>query len=269
MLQLNQFYIGESVNFMKENIPDNFVDLTVTSPPYDDLRNYNGFVFDYKLMLKELYRVTKQGGVVVWVVGDKTDKGSETLTSFQHALYAKNIGFNMHDTQIYYKNNPIPTAGNRYHQHFEYMFVFSKGKPKTFNPIMEECKYAGLANMKNRGKEGVLEYTKIERTKTKKVGNVFFYSIGGGITTKDKIAYSHPALFPDKLAEDQITTWSNEGDIVFDPMCGSGTTCKMAWLNKRNFIGIDISEEYINDICKPRLKMYGWDENNLNNTINY
>jgi site-specific DNA-methyltransferase (adenine-specific) len=121
--------------------------------------------------------------------------------------------------------------------------------------------------MKNRGKEGVLEYTKIERTKTKKVGNVFFYSIGGGITTKDKIAYSHPALFPDKLAEDQITTWSNEGDIVFDPMCGSGTTCKMAYLNKRNFIGIDISEEYINNICKPRLKQYGWKENTINNNI--
>lgn len=245
---------------MRKNIPDNYIDLTVTSPPYDDLRNYNGFIFDYQSMLKELYRVTKQGSVVVWVVGDKTQNGSETLTSFQHALYAKSIGFNVHDTQIYYKNNPIPTAGNRYHQHFEYMFVFSKGKPKTFNPIMEECKYTGLANMKNRGKEGSLEYTKIERTKTKKVGNVFFYSIGGGITTKDKIAYSHPALFPDKLAEDQVTTWSNEGDIVFDPMCGSGTTCKMAWINKRNFIGVDISGEYINDICKPRLEQYDWNK---------
>ena len=239
-------------------MPNNFVDLTVTSPPYDDLRNYNGFTFDYKAMLDELYRVTKDGGVVVWVVGDKTDKGSETGTSFKQALYAKEIGFNINDTQIYYKNNPIPTAGKRYHQHFEYMFVFSKGTPNVFNPIMEDCKYIGVANMKNRGKEGLLEYNKIERTKTKKVGNVFFYSIGGGITTKDKVAYNHPAIFPDKLAEDQILTWSNEGDIIFDPMCGSGTTCKMAYLNNRKFIGVDMSEEYINDICIPRLKDYGW-----------
>jgi len=260
LIELNNFYIGESVNFMRYNIPDNYIDLTITSPPYDDLRKYNGFIFDYQSMFKELYRVTKDGGIVVWVVGDKTENGSETLTSFKHALYAKEIGFNVHDTQIYYKNNPIPTTGNRYHQHFEYMFVFSKNKPRVFNPIKEDCKYSGLANMKNRGKDGSLNYTKIERTKDKKVGNVFFYSIGGGITTKDKIAYSHPALFPDKLAEDQIITWSNKEDIIFDPMCGSGTTCKMAWLNKRNFIGIDISEEYINDICIPRLNIYGWQQ---------
>lgn len=262
MIELNKFYIGESVTFMRENIPNNYIDLTVTSPPYDDLRNYNGFVFHYKTMLEQLYRITKIGGVVVWVVGDKTDKGSETLTSFKQALYAKEIGFNVHDTQIYYKNNPIPTGGNRYHQHFEYMFVFSKGKPKTFNPIMEECKYKGIANMKNRGKDGSLEYTKIERTKEKKVGNVFCYSVGGGITTKDKIAYKHPAQFPEKLAEDQITTWSNEEDIVFDPMCGSGTTCKQSFLHNRNFIGIDMSEEYIKDICKVRMKEYGWEEKN-------
>ena len=139
------------------------------------------------------------------------------------------------------------------------MFVFSKGKPKTFNPIKEDCKYSGLANMKNRGKDGELNYFKVKRTKEKKVGNVFFYSIGGGITTKDKIAYKHLALFPDRLAEDQISTWSNEGDIVFDPMCGSGTTCKMAYLNNRNFIGVDMSEDYINNICIPRLKEYGYE----------
>ena len=265
MIDLNSFHISESIIFMKNNIKDSCVDMTITSPPYDDLRNYNGFIFDYKAMLDELYRVTKIGGVVVWIVGDKTENGSETLTSFKHALYAKEIGFNVHDTQIYYKNNPIPTTGKRYHQHFEYMFIFSKGKPSTFNPIMEECKYGGIANMKNRGKDGSLEYTKIERTKEKKVGNVFFYSVGGGITTKDKIAYKHPALFPDKLAEDQIKTWSNIGDLIFDPMCGSGTSCKMAYLNDRNFIGVDISEEYINDICIPRLKDYGWEDENFQN----
>jgi len=115
-IELNKFYIGESVQFMKENIPDNFVDLTVTSPPYDDLRKYKGFIFDYQSMFEELYRVTKDGGVVVWVVGDKTEKGSESGTSFKHALCAKEIGFNLHDTMIYAKENWVPLTHNRYEQ---------------------------------------------------------------------------------------------------------------------------------------------------------
>jgi site-specific DNA-methyltransferase (adenine-specific) len=237
-----------------KQIQDNYIDLTITSPPYDDLRNYNEYIFEFKKIAQELFRITKKGGIVIWVVGDKIEKGSKTLTSFKQVLYFREIGFNIHDTMIYYKNNPIPTRGNRYHQHFEYMFCMSKGVPKTFNPIMEECKYKGLANMKNRGKNGKLNYIKILRTKNKKVGNVFFYSIGGGISTKDKIAFKHPAIFPEKLAEDQIITWSNEEDIVLDPMCGSGTTCKMAKLNNRKFIGIDISEEYCN-ITKERINL--------------
>ena len=268
MLQLNQFYIGEAVNFMKENIPDNFVDLTVTSPPYDDLRKYNGFVFDYKSMAEELYRVTKNGGVVVWVVGDQTIKGSETGTSFRHALYFKEIGFNLHDTMIYKKINPIPLTHNRYEQHFEYMFVFSKGKPKTFNPLLEQCKTSGSYTYRRntgRVKEAATrnrdEITITKETKYK--GNVWEYVIG----SKKGETGNHPAPFPEQLAQDHIISWSNEGDIVLDPMCGAGTTCKMAWLNNRKFIGIDISEEYINEICKPRLKQYGWSDNNLNNKI--
>ena len=275
MLQLNQFYIGEAVNFMKENIPDNFVDLTVTSPPYDNLRTYKGFVFDYKNMLKELYRITKSGGVVVWVVGDATINGSETGTSFKQALYAKEeVGFNLHDTMIYHKINPIPIKQNRYYPCFEYMFILSKGKPKTFNPIMRKSLSAGT-KVRARQRSGIDSYIKnpTGKNSTKEYSieyNLWSYKVGSvGQTSMDKIAYKHPAQFPEKLAEDHIISWSNEGDIVLDPMCGAGTTCKMAWLNNRKFIGIDISEEYINDICKPRLKMYGWDENNLNNTINY
>ena len=275
MLQLNQFYIGEAVNFMKENIPDNFVDLTVTSPPYDNLRTYKGFVFNYKNMLKELYRITKSGGVVVWVVGDATINGSETGTSFKQALYAKEeVGFNLHDTMIYHKINPIPIKQNRYYPCFEYMFILSKGKPKTFNPIMRKSLSAGT-KVRARQRSGIDSYIKnpTGKNSTKEYSieyNLWSYKVGSvGQTSMDKIAYKHPAQFPEKLAEDHIISWSNEGDIVLDPMCGAGTTCKMAWLNKRNFIGIDISEEYINNICKPRLKQYGWNESNLNNTINY
>ena len=268
MIELNKFYIGESVQFMKDNIPDNFVDLTVTSPPYDNLRTYKGFIFDYQSMLKELYRITKSGGIVVWVVGDATIKGSETGTSFRHALYAKKIGFNLHDTMIYHKINPIPIKQNRYYPCFEYMFILSKGKPKTFNPIMRKSLSVGT-KVRARQRSGIDSYIKnpTGKNSTKEYSieyNLWSYKVGSvGQTSMDKIAYKHPAQFPEKLAEDHIISWSNEGDIVLDPMCGAGTTCKMAWLNNRKFIGIDISEEYINEICIPRLEQYGWNEKTM------
>lgn len=237
---------------------DNFVDLTVTSPPYDDLRNYNGYIFDYKIMAKELYRVTKPGGVVVWVVGDRTINGSETGTSFKQALYFKEIGFNLHDTMIYAKKNPTPMKANRYQQCFEYMFVFSKGKPKTFNPIMTEKKYLENRKIKyyNKDKNGKQISRAYKSTSNMKViYNIWSYTVGLNNSTKDKIAFKHPAVFPEKLAEDHILSWTNEGDIVFDPMCGSGTTCKMAMLNNRKYVGIDISQEYVN-IANERLRDY-------------
>lgn len=264
MIELNKFYIGESVNFMKENIPDNFVDLTITSPPYDDLRKYNGFIFDYRSMLNELYRVTKDGGVVVWVVGDKVDKGSKTLTSYEQALYAKSIGFKVYDVIIYEKTSPSPPHKGRYFNSFEYMFVLSKGTPKTINLFKDRLNKTGGTKL------GVLTRREIDGSLTTKKSieiqeygtrtNIWTYDVGNNKTTLDKIAYKHPAQFPEKLAQDHILSWSNKGDVILDCMCGSGTTCKMAYLNKRNFIGIDMSEEYINDIAIPRLKQYGWND---------
>lgn len=234
-------------------MPNDFIDFIITSPPYDDIRNYNGFKFEFEKIALELFRVLKKGGVMIWVVADATIDGSETGTSFKQALYFKEqVGFRIHDTMIYYKNNPMPQTGNRYHQHFEYMFAFSKGNPKTFNPITEPTKYRGLANMKNRGKTGSLDYEKVLRTKEKKVGNVFFYSVGGGISTKDKIAFQHPAIFPEQLVRDQIYTWTNEGELVYDPFMGSGTTAKVAQLMKRHWVGSEISKEYV-EIAEKRL----------------
>lgn len=259
-MKVNKIYNERCLETMSR-MPDNFIDLTVTSPPYDSLRTYNDNIDEtwgehvWKPIIKELYRVTKDGGVVVWVVGDATIDGSETGTSFRQALYFMECGFKLHDTMIYYKNNPMPQTGKRYHQHFEYMFALSKGTPKTFNPITEPTKYQGLANMKNRGKDGTLNYEKVERSTRKKVGNVFFYSIGGGISTKDKIAYEHPAIFPEALAVDQIKTWTNENDIVYDPFMGSGTTAKMAYLSKRNWIGSELSKEYC-EIAENRIEPY-------------
>lgn len=251
-------------------MPDNFVDLTVTSPPYDDLRDYKGFIFDYQSMFRELHRITKPGGVVVWVVCDATINGSETGTSFRQALYARdNAGFNLHDTMIWEKPNPTPTDPkcNRYYNAFEYMFVLSKGKPKNCNYIKERSKNAGkkFGKAPMKRKDGTNRDDRTEKLKHAKIGdykikkNLWNYPIGSGVS-RDKIAFNHPAIFPEQLAKDHIISWSNEGDLVFDPMCGAGTTCKMAWLNNRNFIGVDISQEYINEICIPRLQQYGWVE---------
>lgn len=246
---------NENCLITMSNMPDNYIDFVITSPPYDDIRNYNGYQFEFEKIAQELFRVLKTGGVIIWVVADATINGSETGTSFRQALYFKEIGFRLHDTMIYYKNNPMPQTGNRYHQHFEYMFAFSKGNPKTFNPITEPTKFHGLANMKNRGQEGSLNYKKVERTKEKKLGNVFSYSIGGGISTKDKVAFKHPAIFPEKLVADQINTWTNENELVYDPFIGSGTTAKIAHILKRKWIGSEISEEYV-EIAEQRLKEY-------------
>lgn len=242
-----------------QNINDNYIDLTVTSPPYDNLRKYNGNInqwsFDkFKNIARELYRVTKDGGVVVWVIGDATVKGSETGTSFKQALYFMDVGFNLHDTMIYKKANPIPQNHNRYEQCFEYMFVFSKGKPTTFNAIRVPTKNAGKSfdwgnrktkiddNQCRRHRDS--EIIKVNPTKIHE--NIFEYSVGGGKT-------GHPAVFPEKLAEDHILSWSNEDDIVFDPFMGSGTTGKMALLNHRSFIGCEIDEGYM-DIARQRIE---------------
>jgi site-specific DNA-methyltransferase (adenine-specific) len=239
-----------------KDIPDKSIDLTVTSPPYDNLRSYGGFEWDFENTAKELLRVTKDGGLVVWVVGDSYDKkGSETLTSFKQALFFKEIGFNVHDTMIYQKNSyPFPPS-NRYYQQFEYMFVLSKGKPKTSNLLRQETKWRKSTDevSTTRQKDGTTKEMKYEKGKKDRVrDNVWLLNTGYMRTTKDKFAYEHPAMFPEQLAQDHILTWSNEGDTVLDCFMGSGTTGKMALLNGRNFIGIEIDDKYF-EIAKRRI----------------
>ena len=219
---------------------DNFIDLTVTSPPYDNLRTYNGYIFDFESIAKELYRVTKEGGVLVWVVGDATIKGSETGTSFKQALHFKECGFNLHDTMIWSKPNPIPTQSTRYQQGFEFMFVFTKGKLKSFNPIKTESKCKGVKIKKHRAITDGHNYNEegyYTVSAEKIIDNV--WSIAN-VKNKTK----HKAIFPEKLVKDHIISWSNKNDIVYDCFMGSGTTAKMALLSKRNYIGSEISEEY-------------------------
>lgn len=258
-MEINKIYCESNLDTMAK-MPDNFVDLTVTSPPYDDLRNYNGYSFDFEKVAKELYRVTKKGGVVVWVVNDKTENGSETLTSFKQALYFKETGFNVHDTMIYAKNNiPVYDPRNkRYKNGFEFMFVLSKCKPKTYNPIKDVLsKKKSSKGVTKRNPNGSMRKPKdVEFGEYQDRSNVWFFQNGYMQTTKDKIAFQHPAIFPEQLAYDHIISWSNENDLIYDPFMGSGTTAKMSILNNRNYIGSEISKEYC-EIAEQRLKMCG------------
>lgn len=248
----NKVIQGDCLEIMK-TLEYNSIDLTVTSPPYDNLRDYNGYTFDFEGIAKELFRITKQGGVVVWVVGDATIKGSETGTSFKQALYFKEIGFNLHDTMIYRKSNRPPLNHPRYEQEFEYMFIFSKGKPNVVNLLTTKCLNAGKINSgtaRNGGSDTLQKKHGAGKPckETKPLGNIWSYAVG---VEKDNKGM-HPAIFPEKLAEDHILSWSNEGDIILDPMAGSGTTLKMAKKNNRNYIGIEIAQEYVK-ICNDRL----------------
>lgn len=260
MLSCNHIYQGNCLDFLRQ-IDDLSVDLTITSPPYDNMRQYEGYSFDFESIAREIYRVTKDGGVLVWVVGDETENFSESLTSFKQAIFMREqCGFNLLDTMIYRKNGgPSPYPGiMRYAPWFEFMFVFSKGKPKTFNPIKDKPTKSGggIINSGNtaRQKDGTTKYVGDYVTESFTTrDNVWTYDVGKGKDTKDAIALDHPARFPEMLAYDHIISWSNENDLVMDPFCGSGTTCKMAKISKRKYIGMDLSKKYC-DIARQRIR---------------
>jgi len=258
MIEFNKIYNENNLATMKR-MPDCIVDLTVTSPPYDAIRNYNGFSFDFEATAKELFRITKPGGVLVWIVADGTVNGSRTGTSFRQALFFMDIGFNLHQRLFYEKAGPPPDP-TRYEETIEEMFVFSKGKPKTINLLKDKknrwANTKQFGNKSTREKDGSLtpkpaqviaEYGK--RT------SVWRYSTGFGYSSEDECAFNHPAIFPELLAGDHVLSWSNEGDLVYDCFMGSGTTAKVSHKLKRNWIGSEISQEYC-QIAEKRLKPY-------------
>ena len=270
-LELNRIYNENCLDTMSR-MPDNFIDLIVTSPPYDDMdenfnpipkngmRNYKGYTWDFKRIAEEMYRTLKEGGAVIWVVNDPVIKGSESLASSYQKIYFRRIGFRIHDAMIYRKVNPKPSVYNgshRYEQAFEYIFVLSKGKPKTFNPIVVGSTYAGVKNeWNNFRQQGIDElhgaWGGDTINDTKIVHNIFSYQIGWCHSYTDEIVKGQPAVMPEKLARDMILSWSNEDDLVYDPFMGSGTTAKMALINKRNFIGSELDAGYC-DIANERI----------------
>ena len=250
----NKIILGDASEILQQ-LPRESVDLVVTSPPYDNLRKYNGSGRDwnngvFRMVAIGLYDVLKPGGVVVWVVNDKTENGTKTGTAFNQVLYFLNIGFNLNDTMIWRKTNPMPQVKQpRYTQCFEYMFIFSKGKPKTFNPIMRECKCGGMkydSTAKNMDGESGRHKLTYNVNKETVDYNVWDIAIAQNKT-------KHPAVFPYELAKRHIVSWSNEGDVVLDPFAGSGTTLLAARDLNRRYIGIEVEKEYYN-IINERLE---------------
>lgn len=242
MIEINRIY-NENCLVTMGRMEDASIDLTVTSPPYDDLRDYEGYEFDFDAIAQELFRVTKEGGVLVWVIGDATKNGSETGSSFRQALRFMDIGFKLHDTMIYEKNSstfPASRTSNRYTQIFEFMFVFAKGKIEADLICDKKNKWAGHKDFGGVLKNPVPEYS--PRT------NIWKY-----VTSFNGV--KHPAPFPERLAADHIVSWSKEGAVVYDPFMGSGTTAKMALTNNRFFIGSETSANYC-AIAEERIKEF-------------
>lgn len=244
-------FVDDCLNVMG-NMENDSIDLTVTSPPYDNLRDYgkdfDADSFDWHPIIKELYRVTAVGGVVVWVVADATIDGSETGTSFKQALWAMECGFRLHDTMIYHTGSQGAKGSNlAYWQAWEYMFVLAKDKPKSINRIKDHINiYAGTKNTSTRRKaNGSRQNERFTTPELSVRSNVWYYATGKGVSSKDDLSFEHPAAFPEALANDHIISWSNPGDLVFDPFLGSGTTGKMAVKNGRKFIGCDIEASYV------------------------
>lgn len=243
----NEFHLGDCIEVLA-NMESETIDLTVTSPPYDAIRNYSGKrapVIDYKIVAKELYRVTKPGGVCVWVVNDQTIKGSESLSSFRQAINFVDAGWRLHDTMIWRKDTATMPDKTRYNQVFEYMFIFSKGKPKTFQPLNDRPnKWAGTKiHGTYRGADGVAvkrgaEWSSKIIPEFGKRDNVW------DIPGEKKNKTGHPAVFPERLVSDHIQTWSQRDDVVLDPFAGSGTTGVAAVKGGRSFVGIEISPDY-------------------------
>lgn len=254
MLEVNKIHHWDCLELMKQ-IPDNTIDLVVTSPPYDNLRDYNWYTFDFESIAHELLRVCKEGGTVVRIIWDAIIKGSESGSSFKQALFFKEIGFNLHDTMIREKPHFSNPSSNRYHQIFEYMFILTKGKIKTFNPICDvPIKYGKpVGKSSTRKKDWSIVNSEV-KSHSKDFGarkNVWKINTAGQENFWKKVL--HPAQFSKQIAKDHVISWSNEGDIVLDPFMWSGTTAVVCIETNRNFIGIEISQEYV-DIANKRLQ---------------
>ena len=267
MLDLDDIYCGDAENILK-HIDDNTIDLVVTSPPYDDLRNYNNSCDrcwnknKFEAIAKELTRVLKEGGILIWNVYDKTENGGKSGTSMRQALFfMDDCGLKLNDYMFWRKKNPMPQVKQpRYTNRIEFMFCFVKGnKPNTFNPIMIPCKSAGKhynSTAKQIGENK--ERKKLDYNVNKEMIDFQDWSMAVAknkrlFETMDGRIIKHPAVFPIELPIRHIQSWTNEEDIVLDPFIGSGTTAIAAMRLNRHFIGIEKNKDYV-DISKALIE---------------
>jgi DNA modification methylase len=266
-IKIDRIICGDNREVL-EQFPDNFFDLVVTSPPYGEIRDYEGYSWSYEELAKILYRKLKEGGRIVWVVGYEVKKYGASIEPFRQVCYfVDQVGFKLNQTIIYGKRGcrfPAGENAKNYERMHEYMFVFSKGIPKTFNPLKDRHKTESTLkreksdlNHTTRGKDGERKHKIIKLIQYQSEfinrSDLWYYKVGRFNMGEEDEIFEHPAIFQEKLAEDQILSWSNKGDIILDPFSGSGTTCKMAKLLRRNYIGIDCSQKYCN-IAKERIQ---------------
>ncbi len=256
---LDAIHCGDNCEIMR-GMPSESIDLVVTSPPYDDIRDYGGHAWDFYGVAWNLKRLLKPGGVIVWVVADKTENGSESLSSMRQAIHFRDLGMNIHDTMIYHRHSmpSVAVMQKRYEQHWEYMLVVSKGAPKTCNHLVERKTYIDTRTMfkgqrTHDGEHDVRKNREACLKETKIKGNVWKYNSGGGHNTPDAVAHEHPAIYPESLAKDHVQSWSNPGDVILDPFAGSGTTLKAAKELNRRYVGIEVNPEYV-QIINNRLE---------------
>lgn len=256
--KLNEVYCGDCVKLMKL-LPDSTIDLVVTSPPYDKIRDYNGSIhFDLHKTGQEIFRVLKSGGIAVMVIQDQTKNFGKSLTSFKTIIdWCDNIGFKLFETIIYRKNGSEGVWWTkRFRVDHEYMPIFLKGKkPQYFNkePLKIPSKHGGkvMTGSGSRKTNGETQKTVTRAINFKKCrGTIWNYLMAGD---KNPLKRKHPAVFPDKIPYDFIQCFCPEEGIVLDPFAGSGSTLVMAKKLRRSFIGFDIVPEYC-ELARERLK---------------
>ena len=256
-MHTNIIHCGNHLDILNQ-YPDGCFDMCLTSPPYDNLRTYKGYDFHFEPLAHELFRVLKDGGVCVWVVGSKHEDFNESLTPFKQAIFfVETAHFNLLDTMIYSRNTPTWNESMKaYKQYFEYCFIFSKGKPCSFTPLRDiPTRHKRQRTIMKRKQNGDKKNLMCTPNNYGARGNVWWYDTGFMKSAKDKIAFEHPAIFPESLAEDLMKSWSNPGDVILDPMAGSGTVGKMAAKHQRKYVLIDVAQEYC-DIAKKRIAMF-------------
>ena len=256
-IQVNKIICEDNITYLK-TLPDECIDFVITSPPYDALRDYNGYKLDLHGLGVELLRVLKDGGICVMVIQDSTRDFAKSLTSFRTIVdWCDNIGFRLFECNIY---NRQGTEGawwkKRFRVDHEYMPIFLKGKrPQYFDKenIKIPSKHGGkvMTGANIRTKNGQTGSRKVKINPTKCPGTVM--SFGNTCGGESKLKSKHPAVFPNMLAYDMIECFCPKDCIVIDPFNGSGTTTLAAKCLGRNYIGIDVSEEY-NQIARERLE---------------